>query len=187
MGKIYTVSQFNTIDKLLTLLVRDTEQEAKEQIEFEMDCLKSEDPIYIRQTKCVRNAHTTEARGENAGGEFATKPVVEFGLYKAFGRYMACQGKKNAVTDEDLALLFETICSMYDNDLSACRNGMCTEKLVVFKHGNERATGSLKKYADRVKVEKVNDEDYPHSMDDYKISVNMENMPKDVEIFAIDL
>lgn len=147
----------------------------------------SEDPIYIRQTKCVRNAHTTEARGENAGGEFATKPVVEFGLYKAFGRYMACQGKKNAVTDEDLALLFETICSMYDNDLSACRNGMCTEKLVVFKHGNERATGSLKKYADRVKVEKVNDEDYPHSMDDYKISVNMENMPKDVEIFAIDL
>ena len=34
---------------------------------------------------------------------------------------------------------------------------------------------------------KVNDEDYPHSMDDYKISVNMENMPKDVEIFAIDL
>lgn len=147
----------------------------------------SEDPIYIRQTKCVRNAHTTEARGENAGGEFATKPVVEFGLYKAFGRYMACQGKKNAVTDEDIALLFETICSMYDNDLSACRNGMCTEKLVVFKHGNERATGSLKKYADRVKIEKVNDEDYPHSMDDYKISVNMENMPKDVEIFAIDL
>lgn len=98
----------------------------------------SEDPIYIRQTKCVRNAHTTEARGENAGGEFATKPVVEFGLYKAFGRYMACQGKKNAVTDEDLALLFETICSMYDNDLSACRNGMCTEKLIVFKHGNIR-------------------------------------------------
>lgn len=27
MGKIYTVTQFNTIDKLLTLLVRDTEQE----------------------------------------------------------------------------------------------------------------------------------------------------------------
>lgn len=76
---------------------------------------------------------------------------------------------------------------MYNNDLFASKNEMCTAKLIVFKHGNERATGSLKKYADRVKIEKVNDEDYPHSMDDYKISVNMENMPEDVEVFVIDL
>lgn len=45
MGKIYTVTQFNTIDKLLTLLVRDTEQEAREQIEFEMDCLKRKEKV----------------------------------------------------------------------------------------------------------------------------------------------
>lgn len=147
----------------------------------------SEDPIYIRQTKCVRNAHTTEARSENAGGEFASKPVVEFGLYKAYGRYIACQGKKNGVKDADLALLFEAICSMYDNDLSACRNGMCMEKLVVFKHNNERAIGSLKKYADRVKAVKKTDEDYPHSMNDYEVKIDRENTPEDVEIYVIDL
>lgn len=34
---------------------------------------------------------------------------------------------------------------------------------------------------------KVNDEDYPHSMNDYKIIVNTDNMPEDVEVFVIDL
>ena len=100
---------------------------------------------------------------------------------------MACQGKKNGVKDADLALLFEAICSMYDNDLASCRNGMCTEKLVIFKHNNERATGSLKKYADRVNAVKKTDEDYPHSMKDYEVKIDIENIAEDVEIYVVDM
>lgn len=40
MKRIYTVTKFDTKSKRLTLVVRGTEQEAKEQIEWEINLLK---------------------------------------------------------------------------------------------------------------------------------------------------
>lgn len=45
MNRIYTVTSFNTRDKQLTLVVRGTEQEAKELIEWEINLLKETENV----------------------------------------------------------------------------------------------------------------------------------------------
>lgn len=67
MGKIYTVTQFNTIDKLLTLLVRNTVQEAKEQIEFEIDCLKRKEKVLKCKMDYDPDAKTHLGKNEHNG------------------------------------------------------------------------------------------------------------------------
>lgn len=147
------------------------------------------DPVQITTFKHTRKAKTVEKKEDedNTGSVFSEKPVVVFGLYKGNGRYSAYYGKRNGVTDEDLKLFFKSLVAMFDNDMSACRTGLVVEKLVIFKHNDEESTGPMKKYGERLVTDSHYDGDYPQSMEDYNIYVNIENIPDDVEVFDVDL
>ena len=67
MNKIYTVSEFNTKDKRLTLVVRGTEQEAKEQIEYEIKCLKERENVLESKMDYKPDERLTLGRNEHNG------------------------------------------------------------------------------------------------------------------------
>lgn len=155
---------------------------------LQMTEVTSPDPVYISTFTHTRAAKTKESDQESKeGGVFPRKPLVTFGLYKGAGRYNAHDGVENGVTDEDLRLFFESLVTMYDNDLSACRTGLAVEKLVIFKHNDILSTGTLKRYKDRLVTEGTFTGEYPQSMEDYNISIDMDNMPETVEVYDVDL
>ena len=68
MKTIYTISEFNTKDKRLVLLVRETEQEAVKQIQEEIESLK-------------RKNHISEVKIDYPPGERLSLGVNEHNAY----------------------------------------------------------------------------------------------------------
>ena len=86
MKRIYTVTEFNTKDKKLALVVRGTEQEAKEQIEYEINRLKERENVleskidYPPEERILlaRNEHNGYCRTEDAEYFWHTDCIVYF-------------------------------------------------------------------------------------------------------------
>lgn len=62
------------------------------------------------------------------------KALIPYGLYVAKGFISAHLAQGTGFTDDDLNLLWEALCNMYDHDRSASKGMMATRKLIVFKH-----------------------------------------------------
>ncbi len=63
------------------------------------------------------------------------KSIVYYGLYRAEGYISASLAQKvTGFSEEDLALLWEAVINMFENDRSAARGKMCMRKLYVFEH-----------------------------------------------------
>ena len=140
---------------------------------------RSVDPIVPQEVTITRVAITTEADAERKGTEMGRKYIVPYGLYRAEGFVSANLARKTTgFSEEDLALLWNAIIHMFDEDRSAARGKMAVRELIVFKHSNELGDAPAHKLFDAVHVQKT--VDVPRRYQDYEVSVDGAAIPEGV-------
>lgn len=140
---------------------------------------KSVDPIIPQEVTITRVAITTEADAENKGTEMGRKYIVPYGLYRAEGFVSANLARKvTGFSEEDLALLWQAIINMFENDRSAARGKMAVRELIVFRHDSELGNAPAHKLFDAVKVERVNTPARGYA--DYRVEVDLAALPDGV-------
>ena len=164
---------------------------------------RSVEPVMPLEISITRMAATTERDAEEKGDirTMGRKHIVPYGLYRAHGFISAplAQGVKGTgFSEDDLALLWETLGNMFDHDRSAARGEMSKRRLIVFKHENRMGNAPAHALFDRVTVERVcNGEalpvgdqrthNYPpaRAFNDYAVNVDVANLPAGIEILDL--
>ena len=140
---------------------------------------RSVDPIVPQEVTITRVAITTEADAERKGTEMGRKYIVPYGLYRAEGFVSANLARKTTGFSEDyLALLWQAIIHMFDEDRSAARGKMAVRELIVFKHSGELGDAPAHKLFDTVRVQKT--VDVPRRYQDYEVTVDETAIPEGV-------
>ncbi|MDR0891076.1 MAG: type I-C CRISPR-associated protein Cas7/Csd2 [Mediterranea sp.] len=146
---------------------------------------RSIDPITSSEHSITRMAVATEAEAQKQSGDNRTmgrKSTVPYGLYLCHGFISANLAKQTGFSEEDLQLFWEALKNMFDNDRSAARGLMSAQKLIVFRHDSPLGNAPANKLFELVKVEKKDKEAVARSFADYIVSIDQENLPKDVKI-----
>ncbi len=94
--------------------------------------------------------------------------------------------ERTGFSDDDLALLWQSLLNMFEHDRSAARGEMTARGLYVFKHVDALGNAPAHVLFDKVKVERISGEnDAPaHSFNDYKVTIDS-NMPNGVTLEAL--
>lgn len=133
---------------------------------------RSVDPILPQEVTITRVAITTEADAEKKGTEMGRKYIVPYGLYRAEGYVSANLARKTTgFSEEDLALLWQAILNMFENDRSAARGKMAVRDLIVFRHDSELGNAPAYKLFDTVQVKRKDGVTAPRSYQDYTVTV----------------
>ena len=141
---------------------------------------RSIDPIVPQEVTITRVAITTEADAEKKGTEMGRKHIVPYALYRAEGFVSANLARKTTgFSEDDLALLWQAILNMFENDHSAARGKMAVRELIVFKHESELGNAPSYKLFAAVTVSRNDGVDVPRSYRDYTVTV-AENIPDGV-------
>jgi CRISPR-associated protein Csd2 len=154
----------------------------------QMTFARSIDPVVSLEHSITRMAVATEGEAEEQGGDNRTmgrKFTVPYGLYVAHGFVSAPLANQTGFSEEDLALLWESLKNMFEHDRSAARGLMATRKLVVFKHDSNMGNAPAHALFDRVQVSLKEGVTAPRSFADYDVSVNAENLPNGVSILEV--
>lgn len=142
---------------------------------------KSIDPVVPQQITLTRKAITTEKDAKEKRTEFGYKFIVPYALYQVEGYISANLARKVTHFNEvDLALLWQAIINMFENDHSAARGNMAVRELIVFKHDSELGNAPSYKLFERVHVARKDPHTPPRSYSDYEVQVDTENMPQGV-------
>jgi CRISPR-associated protein Csd2 len=136
------------------------------------------------------------------------KQLIPYGLYAMKGFVSANLAEGTGFSDDDLALLWQALCSMYEQDRSASKGVMSCRGLYVFKHvGTDSNEEQRKQQAklgcapahrlldfstDRREVpESIIDirkkeglVGSPRSFSDYAVTLHAERMPRGVELMT---
>lgn len=147
---------------------------------------KSVDPILPQEITITRVAITTENDAEKKGTEMGRKYIVPYALYRVEGYVSANLARKvTGFTEDDLALLWQAILNMFENDRSAARGKMAVRKLIVFKHDNELGCAPAYKLFDSVKATRKEGVDVPRTFSDYEI-VLPDTLPEGVNCTCME-
>ncbi len=143
---------------------------------------RSVDPIVVAEHSITRVAVTKEEDSEKKEHEMGRKHTVPYGLYVAYGFISPALAKQTQFSEDDLEILWEAILGMFDQDHSAARGLMGTQKLIVFKHDSALGNAPANKLFNLVNIEKKNNVTVPRKFADYQISIEHSACPAGVEI-----
>ena len=146
---------------------------------------RSIDPIAPLEHSITRMAVATEKEAEKQSGDNRTmgrKSTVPYGLYLCHGFISANLAKQTGFSTDDLDLFFDALKNMFDIDRSAARGLMSAQKLIVFRHESELGNAPANKLFDLVKVERKEEVEVARRFDDYRITINRQNLPTGVTI-----
>ena len=142
---------------------------------------KSVDPIVPQEVTITRVAITTEADAENKDTEMGRKYIVPYGLYRAEGFVSANLARRvTGFSESDLALLWNAIINMFENDHSAARGKMAVRELIVFKHSTELGDTPAYKLFDAVRVNRVDVDAPARKYSDYIVEIDANQIPESV-------
>ncbi len=140
-------------------------------------------PILSMQHSITRVAIENE-KDEKAGTtEMGNKSTVAYGLYRAHGfvsPHLAAGDKGTGFTEDDLALLWEALCSMFDHDRSAARGLMATRRLIVFRHDSMLGNAQAHKLFERVTVSQK--AETPRAYGDFEVSLDTLGLPAGITL-----
>ena len=170
---------------------------------------KSVEPILPLEISITRMAATNEKekadRDKGGDGEERTenrtmgrKHIVPYGLYRAHIFVNANLAARTGFGEEDLAHLFDALCSMFEHDRSAARGEMASRRVIAFKHACMLGKASAHSLFDRVTVSrKFGDDFYPvgdtrldnappaRAFTDYRVNLNRDGLPDGIEIIDV--
>ena len=147
---------------------------------------RSIDPVVALEHSITRMAVATEAEAEKQSGDNRTmgrKNTVPYGLYVAYGFVSPALAAQTGFSGEDLETLWSALVNMFDQDHSAARGMMATQKLIIFKHDSALGNAPSHKLFDLVKIAKKDGVAIPRKFADYEVNVpKKEDIPSGVEI-----
>jgi CRISPR-associated protein Csd2 len=167
---------------------------------------RSVEPVTPIEISITRGAVTNERDAEKKDREMGRKHIVPYGLYRAHGfisgRLANDSRKGTGFSEEDLALFWQALEQMFDQDRSAARGEMAARKLIVFEHESDLGNAPAHQLFDRVKVKRrradgelldlgaaeTNGSQGRHSLpparsfSDYAVLVQRDNLPTGVTI-----
>ncbi len=149
---------------------------------------RSIDPIFSQEHSITRMAVATEAEAEKQDGDNRTmgrKHTVPYGLYRAHGFVSAPLAGQTGFSEDDLKLLWEALCNMFEHDRSATRGEMATRGLYVFKHNSKLGNAHAHDLFDRIQVGRKEDVAVPRQFSDYVVSIDDSNLPEGVELIQM--
>lgn len=142
---------------------------------------RSIDPIVTQEVTITRVAITTKKDAENKSTEMGRKYIVPYALYRVDGYISANLARKvTGFSEDDLALLWQSIINMFEYDRSAARGNMAVRELIVFKHASELGNAPAYKLFDTVSVKRKDVVVTARSYNDYEVEVAEEKLPEGV-------
>lgn len=142
---------------------------------------RSVDPIVPQEITITRVAITKESDAEEKGTEMGRKYIVPYALYRCEGYVSANLARKTTgFSEEDLALLWQAILNMFENDRSAARGKMAVRQLIVFRHDSELGNAPAYKLFDTVTARCRDGVASPRSYRDYEVMVDTDSLPEGV-------
>jgi len=147
---------------------------------------RSVDPIVILEhalTVCA--ARKDDKPVEEQVGIQGRKFTIPYGLYCAHGFVSAPLAAQTGFSEDDLALLWESLNNMFEHDRSAARGLMATRRLVVFKHESNMGNAPAHALFERVQATLKDGVTAPRSFSDYNVHVDSDNLPNGVSILEV--
>lgn len=138
---------------------------------------RSVDPVVTLEHSITRMAVATEAEAEKQSGDNRTmgrKNTVPYGLYVAYGFVSPALAVQTGFSEEDLETLWTALVNMFDQDHSAARGMMSTQKLIIFKHDSALGNAPSHKLFDLVTIAKKEDVVVPRKFADYEVTAPKE-------------
>lgn len=146
---------------------------------------KSISPVNIQDITITRQARTTVDREITGTTEIGRKSIIPYGLYRAEGYVSAALANKTGLSEEDLALLWQAVFNMFENDHSAARGKMCMRQIYIFKHDNILGSCPSHVLFDKIKIRLKDGVETPRAFSDYEISFDEAALPKEVTLQLI--
>lgn len=146
---------------------------------------RSVDQIVTLEHSITRMAVATEAEAEKQGGDNRTmgrKNTVPYGVYVAHGFVSAHLAAQTKFSEEDLNLLWDALCNMFEHDRSAAHGLMSTQKLVIFKHDSALGNAQAHKLFERVTITRKDESKPARDFSDYLVVVKKDDLPQGVTI-----
>ncbi len=131
---------------------------------------RSVDPIFFTE-HCITRMAVSNSKDKDKERTMGRKATVPYGLYVAHGFVSPALAEQTGFSEEDLALLWESILNMFECDRSAARGLMSVKKLVVFKHNSHLGNAPSYKLFDLIKIAKKDPSLPARSFADYEFSV----------------
>jgi len=153
---------------------------------------RSVGPVFQQELSITRVAVTKEEELAkllaSEGGkdrDMGRKAIVPYGLYVAEGTYSPMLGLRNGrrsdgtgVDAYDLALFWEALNRMWDQDRSAARGRMACRGLHVFTHTNPLGDAPRHRLVERVGI--VTQHAPARSFADYTVTVALDGLPQEI-------
>lgn len=139
------------------------------------------DPVLPQEITITRQALTTEKEKAEKENTMGKKSFIPYGLYRAEGYISALLANKTGFSEEDLALLWESIQNMFEIDHSAARGKLCMRKLYVFKHDSVFGNAPSHLLFDKITVVRNASVDVARKFSDYNVTTDP-SMPDGVEL-----
>ncbi len=134
---------------------------------------RSIDPIVTLEHSITRMA-VTKVEDIDKERTMGRKNTVPYGLYVAYGFVSPALAAQTGFSEEDLETLWTALVNMFDQDHSAARGMMATQKLIIFKHDSALGNAPSHKLFDLVTIAKKEDVVVPRKFADYEVTTPKE-------------
>lgn len=142
---------------------------------------RSVDPIVSLEQALTRMAVTNE-RDIDKERTMGRKEIVPYGLYVAHGFISPHLATDTGFSEDDLALLWQALCMMFEHDRSAARGEMSTRGLIVFEHESMLGNAPAHRLFERVRIIRKDMANPARAYSDYSVTIDQENIPPGVTI-----
>jgi len=178
-GNFFDIRTFGAV---MTTFVKEALNFGQVRGPVQLSFARSVDPIAQQEITITRCAVTTEADAAEKRNTMGRKYIIPYGLYRAEGYISANLAQKvTKFSEEDLALLWEAILNMFEDDHSAARGQMALRELIVFKHESGFGNAPAHTLFDLVNIERAGDTQKPaRSFKDYRVAVDTDSLPAGV-------
>jgi CRISPR-associated protein Csd2 len=146
---------------------------------------RSIDPVLPLDFTITRMAVTESKDDRSLNLTMGRKALIPYGLYRCNGFISANLARDTNFNENDLKLLWEALCNMWDHDRSAARGTMAAQKLIVFRHQSALGNAPAHKLFERLKVKRKLHVEVSRSIADYEFALNRENMPVGVDLIEL--
>ena len=143
---------------------------------------RSVDSVSPTEVTITRVAKTTEARSEMEGTtEMGRKSMIPYGLYVAHGFVSPSFAAQTGFSEDDLALYWQALLRMFEDDRSASRGFMATRALIVFKHESPLGNAPTHDLFERVQITRKQGVDVARRYSDYVVEI-VDDVPAGVSM-----
>ena len=134
---------------------------------------RSVDQVISSEHSITRMAVTTPKEAEDQSGDNRTmgrKFTIPYGLYRTYGFVSAPLANQTGFSEEDLALFWEALQSMFEHDRSAARGLMSARRLIIFEHSSLMGNKPAQELFEQIKVGRNDSKSTPaRDFSDYTI------------------